>query len=569
MRAKRKRLAMACTALLVSTAAVALATASVAQADPGCQNGGVYVVWARGSNQDPWPLQGTQPAEAKSFHDNVFSALNAAGITTRDWGELGNFDGNFYPQGHVDQGEYPAVPATGIFNGSYDDSVFTGVEELISSLNNRYALGPIGMACNTETAVLGGFSQGADLIRWMLALTDGDLLFGYPIPTLTPAARNHIGFVALYGDPHFNVACGQNRPWVRANARCDSVPRLGARSPYLPSDFLNRTGSWCDDGDGICAVNNWTVGIGNHATIYRNSLIQQSATEIAAATRTKMCSFSPMFCSTILQMILDGSGQVWAKTSIGYGNWTQETPPGHTAIAAGSNGLQMTLDSAGQVWAKNNAPSMSWTQETPAGITAIAAGANGQQMILDSAGQVWAKQGIGYGNWTQETPSGITKIAMGDNGLQMILDSAGQVWAKNSIGYGQWTQETPAGITKIAAGDNGLQMILDSAGQVWAKTSIGYMGGWTQETPAGHTAISAGNYGLQMIIDSVGQVWARSSIGSSWTRETPSGHTAIAAGDANQQMLLDGAGQVWAQAALSMSWTQETPSGEVAIAAGG
>jgi hypothetical protein len=34
-------------------------------------------------------------------------------------------------------------------------------------------------------------------------------------------------------------------------------------------------------------------------------------------------------------MILDSAGQVWAKSSIGNGGWTQETPAGEAAIAAG------------------------------------------------------------------------------------------------------------------------------------------------------------------------------------------------------------------------------------------
>jgi hypothetical protein len=73
-------------------------------------------------------------------------------------------------------------------------------------------------------------------------------------------------------------------------------------------------------------------------------------------------------------MLLDSAGQVWAKNSIGDGGWTRETPPGHTAIAAGDGGLQLLLDSAGQVWAKNSIGDGGWTRETPPGHTKIAAG---------------------------------------------------------------------------------------------------------------------------------------------------------------------------------------------------
>lgn len=275
-----------------------------------------------------------------------------------------------------------------------------------------------------------------------------------------------------------------------------------------------------------------------------------------------------------VQMIMDGTGQVWAKNSIEYGNWTQETPAGETAVAAGSDGVQMILDSSGQVWARNSVGYVAnggWTQETPPGIQKIAAGANGQQMILDSIGQVWAKSSIGYSQWTQETPSGEVAIAMGDNGLQMILDGSGQVWAKSNIGYGQWTMEA-GGIIAIAAGDSGLQIILDNTGQVWAKNSVG-AGQWTQETPPGITAVAAGNGGLQMIRDNTGQVWARNSVGyypnGGWTRETPPGIVSITAGDNSQQLIIDSVGQVWAKNTIGDgNWTQETPPGELAIAAG-
>jgi hypothetical protein len=153
--------------------------------------------------------------------------------------------------------------------------------------------------------------------------------------------------------------------------------------------------------------------------------------------------------------------------------------------------LQLVLDGSGQVWAKATIWGAGWTHESPAGHVAIAAGGHGLQMLLDGAGKVWAKESIGDGGWTPETPNGHIEIAAGGDGLQMVLDGAGKVWAKNSIGDGGWTPETPNGHTAIDAGGDGLQMLLDGAGRVWAKTSIGD-GGWTAETPSGHVAIAAG-----------------------------------------------------------------------------
>src|SRR5438045_3394405 len=91
MRTNRRtvwRVVVACMAMLAGTVAVALATASPAQADPGCQNGGAYIMWARGSGQ---PIG---DVEAQRFQSNVENTLNANGIGTHAWVELGNLDGD-------------------------------------------------------------------------------------------------------------------------------------------------------------------------------------------------------------------------------------------------------------------------------------------------------------------------------------------------------------------------------------------------------------------------------------------------------------------------------------------
>ena len=160
--------------------------------------------------------------------------------------------------------------------------------------------------------------------------------------------------------------------------------------------------------------------------------------------------------------------------------------------SSGGGGTQMMLDSSGDVWAKNSIGSGGWTEEASGGITAIATGDNGFQMILDSSGDVWAKNSIGSGGWTEEVSGGQAKISAG-GGTQMMLDSYGDVWAKNtsSISNGGWTEEVSGGTTSISAGSSGFQMILDSSNDVWAKASIG-SGGWTEEVTGNQTAISAG-----------------------------------------------------------------------------
>ncbi|HEV7563659.1 MAG TPA: hypothetical protein VGO24_09180 [Solirubrobacterales bacterium] len=266
------------------------------------------------------------------------------------------------------------------------------------------------------------------------------------------------------------------------------------------------------------------------------------------------------------QMLLDGGGQVWATAGVVGGAWTQQTPPGETAISAGDN-LEMLLDGGGQIWAKTGIAG-GWGQETWAPMKAIAAGGNGLQMLLDPGGTVYVQQGIGTA-WVAETAPGMKKIAAGGNGLQMLIDPGGEVYA--TTGGGTWTRETPGmSVQAISAGDSGLQMILDTSGQVWARTGIGAT--WTLESPPGEVAIAAGG-GVQMILDASGQVWAKSSENisyGSWTPETPAGETAIAAGGGGLQMILDGGGQVWAKTSIGNgNWTPETPAGETAIAAGG
>jgi len=326
--------------MLASTTALALATASPAHADPGCQNGGAYILWARGSGQ------AIGDVEAQRFQWNVETSLNAAGIGTHAWAELGNLDGsvqgpNQYPDDPAN--EYPAVGVGWAqVNGDYDNSVFIGVEELIANLNHRYTLGPVGMGCSTETAVLGGYSQGADLLGWALALTDGGSLFGHPMPALTPAARSHIGFVAGYGDPRLDAWSCPRPQWVRGSVQCQTIGVLGQRAPQ--PDMVGRTGSWCDQADGIC---NQSVPLpGTHTTAYRGNQangsdgwIAQSAAEIANNIRTKVCTF--VQCHTDLMFLHkladNGANMYIYNQANGFGS------PGLMRIFPGSSGWNWNL----------------------------------------------------------------------------------------------------------------------------------------------------------------------------------------------------------------------------------
>jgi hypothetical protein len=137
---------------------LALAPASPTYADAPCRPGGVYMVWARGSGQK------IGAPEVKQFQQQMAYALGVVGVTRYEWAELGNLDGEVgdgQPPNEPD--EYPAAEVPwGIFNGDYDLSVRIGTDELVKHLNDRAA------HCPQETVVLGGYSQGADVIGWAL-----------------------------------------------------------------------------------------------------------------------------------------------------------------------------------------------------------------------------------------------------------------------------------------------------------------------------------------------------------------------------------------------------------------
>ena len=288
---------MLATVTIAGAGLLVLGPASPASADPLCQTGGVYVLWARGSGQ------GFNGDQAMAFQNHVEYALDAVGIPTPDypdgvpefWAELGNLDGNEIVDTTEPDREYPAVPVPwSVLTGAYTDSVTVGTDELVNHLNDRYAGdGPTGSGpCTNETVVLGGFSQGSDVIGWALERNGGG---GYV--ALSQAAKDHIGFVALYGDPKYSVKCGVDRWWWRGNhmppPACSPFGgMLGARDPYTPNDFLSRLGSWCDQDDGVCTGTNKTsiygVPEGNHNSVYNGFWIWQSAAEIARVAKYQL-----------------------------------------------------------------------------------------------------------------------------------------------------------------------------------------------------------------------------------------------------------------------------------------
>jgi hypothetical protein len=233
--------------------------------------GDVTLVFARGSGQS---LGGR---EAPVFFGEVDDRLGADVDVARY--ELGAeaHGGARYPAagGWTDMLEAEAS-WTGLLGGEYRSSVATGVAELTSYLAERAS------ACPDELFVLGGYSQGAQVV--------GESLF-----PLSRGVRDRIAFVALFSDPKLSLpegrgpfprACrGETSPWRRGGVSCwTDNGILEARTPYLPDDIEDRTGSWCDRNDGICNGNlvDWGLHDDHAEYAIRGAEIDEAAGEIAA-----------------------------------------------------------------------------------------------------------------------------------------------------------------------------------------------------------------------------------------------------------------------------------------------
>ncbi|HSW81645.1 MAG TPA: cutinase family protein, partial [Candidatus Saccharimonas sp.] len=186
------------------------------------------------------------------------------------WAELGNLDNVLTWDYKVDKpSEYPAYGWAdwGIFDAlsGYYHSVQVGANELYAHLKDRVS------RCPRESIVLGGYSQGAQVIDQALSWLDAGTL-------------NHIGFVAEYGDPIALRGCAS--PWQRGSASCQSGI-LGSSVRYIPISLNDRAGSWCDSGDGICTGNSYSLP-GNHTSAYDERWVADSSWEIVHKALAKL-----------------------------------------------------------------------------------------------------------------------------------------------------------------------------------------------------------------------------------------------------------------------------------------
>jgi Cutinase/von Willebrand factor type A domain/PKD domain len=209
----------------------------------------VEMIWARGTGTG-------LGAGAFSRFDGALALRIDASTSYTSAHELGSGDGfggfKYLAAGAdidlVLQGLAPFLPG-----GVYDNSVTEGRHELVAYLEDRAA------ACPGEVFVLGGHSQGAQVVGEAVGLLDS-------------AVRARVAYVALFGDPKFNtgnfttdvfpglpsvtvpIACATGpKPWVRGSAPCFiSGGIFGPREPYVPADIEQRVGSWCRNFDPSC-----------------------------------------------------------------------------------------------------------------------------------------------------------------------------------------------------------------------------------------------------------------------------------------------------------------------------
>ena len=248
MRSRRSRIATVLLVVLSLTLPVATVRA---QTPPACAD--VQLIWARGTS-DP-----ENDAAGNVANEKLEDRLADSGLSFNRF-RLGfeeGFGGFDYPAAG-NRFEF-LLEATPIDSEVYSNSKDAGVAEFLAYMAART------VTCPDEVYVLGGFSQGADVL--------GTALFDLP-----QGSRDRIAFVALFGDPRFqsgtsqivlNNCYGERASWVRGTSECYSkgwyAPVTG---PYLPDDILlTRTGSWCRDGDVACS-GIWQDAIDDEHTKY-------------------------------------------------------------------------------------------------------------------------------------------------------------------------------------------------------------------------------------------------------------------------------------------------------------
>lgn len=200
-------------------------------------------VFARGSGQEI----NQQSSETSRFRDQL---ENRIGVDNINFYELGSeqYGGYQYPAvnvGNVLNGNAIGAKLSGGMGNDYGRSVEQGVKELQAFLKERH------QRCSQEFFILGGYSQGAQVI-------------GQAMSGIDSSVKNKIVFSAMFGDPKLHLPEGEgfNPPacrnenlsvYRREIANCDvDNGSLGARKPYLSAEDGSKSGLWCLGKDYVC-----------------------------------------------------------------------------------------------------------------------------------------------------------------------------------------------------------------------------------------------------------------------------------------------------------------------------
>lgn len=234
-----------------------IATPALGVDPTGCPT--VEGVWARGSGQE------LGAREFRAFRDGLRDRISEP--ATFAWYELGSASrhGNQYPAVAVGAGGWTSIADTigaAVSSGQsfrYGSSVNDGVAELSLHLEDR------AERCPGTVFVLGGYSQGAQVV-------------GQAYERLGDRLRLRVGFSALFGDPRLHLPEGEGiippacfhqdfSPWRRTVPICHTDNgSLGARKPYLPLAWTDRTGTWCDRDDFVCGSSKTPWTLSGHMT---------------------------------------------------------------------------------------------------------------------------------------------------------------------------------------------------------------------------------------------------------------------------------------------------------------
>lgn len=291
--------------LVAVTLVAGLAVPTVAQVAFDCVD--VHVIWGRGSG-----LALDSTIDFQPYREALEQRIDTdqVDLSFYQLGQDGGYDGFAYEAA----GDLLDLASAFFPFGSYTDSVATGIAEFSAYLGDR------ADACPDETYVVGGFSQGAQVV-------------GAGLYDVDASVRERIAAVTLFGDPtrktnntfaigpirvgEFPREClGITPAWNRGSAPCWTIEGiLGAREDYLPDDIAERSGSWCRFLDGVC-----TGVVAQLATAFfdpirahfayfdDNSDVADAAQEVAVRLAERLPDLETAFDVTIIPIAVGVTG---------------------------------------------------------------------------------------------------------------------------------------------------------------------------------------------------------------------------------------------------------------------